>query len=70
MFGPTHVIGNDILDIGTSKYHNGRDQRAVGSGMMMPSRFDFGTPGHFDVPNVADVSICMVNIRLFATFNS
>ncbi|KAL3811487.1 hypothetical protein ACHAXA_010739 [Cyclostephanos tholiformis] len=53
MFGPTLVIGNDILDIGTSKFDNERDQRAIGGGAMIP-RFAFGEPGQFDVPNVAD----------------
>ena len=55
MFGSTVAIGNDILDIGTAKHARRADQRAVGSGAMIPS-LALGEPGQFEVPNVADVS--------------
>ena len=55
MFGSSIVIGNDILDIGTHKFDCQRDQRAIGSGAMIP-RLALGEPGQFEVPNVADVS--------------
>lgn len=55
MFGSSLVIGDDILDIGTHKFELRHDQRAIGSGAMIP-RLALGEPGQFDVPNVADVS--------------
>jgi hypothetical protein len=55
MFGSSLVISDDILDIGTHKYDRRSDQRAIGSGAMIP-RLALGEPGQFDVPNVADVS--------------
>jgi len=53
MFGSSLAIGHDILDIGTQKYDNRRNQRAIGSGAMIP-RLALGEPGQFEVPNVAD----------------
>ena len=43
------VIGNDILDIGSSK--NRKQQQ----GFVAPSALTLGRPGQFDVPNVPDV---------------
>lgn len=59
MFGSSLVIGDDILDIGTHKFELRHDQRAIGSGAMIP-RLALGEPGQFDVPNVADVSTTRV----------
>jgi hypothetical protein len=56
MFGESLTIGNDILDIGSQKYDNQSDQRAIGSGAMIP-KLALGEPGQFEVPNVADVSV-------------
>lgn len=53
MFGTSLTIGNDILDIGTRKFDRKNDQRAIGSGAMIP-RLALGEPGQFEVPNVAD----------------
>jgi 20S proteasome subunit beta 5 len=53
MFGTSLSIGDDILDIGTHKYDRKNDQRAIGSGAMVP-RLALGEPGQFEVPNVAD----------------
>jgi len=55
------AVGNDILDIGTQKYEQRQQQVSAGSGSMCPSAIQFGEPGAFDVPNVADVSFkyCM-----------
>jgi len=53
MFGSSFAIGNDILDIGTQKYDRNHDQRAIGSGAMVPT-IALGEPGQFEVPNVAD----------------
>jgi hypothetical protein len=58
MFGSSLVIGHDILDIGSHKFDANRtDQRAIGSGAMIPTRLALGEPGQFDVPNVPDVSV-------------
>ena len=61
MFGESLTIGNDILDIGSQKYDNQSDQRAIGSGAMIP-KLALGEPGQFEVPNVADVSVRIVFI--------
>ena len=58
MFGTSLTIGDDILDIGTQKYDRQNDQRAIGSGAMVP-RLALGEPGQFEVPNVTDVSIIL-----------
>lgn len=55
MFGASATIGGDILDIGSREFDRRSDQRAVGSGAMVP-RVALGEPGQFEVPNVADVS--------------
>jgi hypothetical protein len=47
------VIGNDILDIGSRK---GRRQR----GNPMAPALAMGIPGQFDLPNVADVRLCLI----------
>jgi hypothetical protein len=47
----TAFIGNDILDIGSRKAR--REQR----GMVVSPQMMMGTPGQFDLPNVADVSV-------------
>ena len=57
MFGSSLAIGNDILDIGSSKFDHRNDERAIGSGAMMPPSLTLGDPGQFEVPNVADVSL-------------
>ena len=59
MFGTSFTIGDDILDIGTQKYDRQNDQRAIGSGAMVP-RLALGEPGQFEVPNVTDVSIILI----------
>jgi len=60
MFGTTMAIGNDILDIGTTK-HDRRRSRAAGSGAAIP-RLSFGEPGQFEVPAVSDpASFCRGN---------
>ena len=56
MFGSSFTIGDDILDIGSAKFDRRSDQRAIGSGAMIPS-LALGEPGQFEVPNVADVSL-------------
>jgi len=56
MFGSSSAVGNDILDIGSSKFDRRNDQRAIGSGAMMPPSLTLGDPGQFEIPNVADVS--------------
>ena len=56
MFGSSLTIGNDILDIGSQKFDRQADERAIGSGAMIP-RLALGEPGQFEVPNVADVSL-------------
>jgi hypothetical protein len=43
------IITSDVLDIGSRK---GRRNR----GGMMGPEMTMGTPGQFDLPNVADVS--------------
>ena len=43
------VIGNDILDIGSSK------NRKRQEGFVAPSDLTLGRPGQFEVPNVPDV---------------
>ena len=48
----TAFIGNDVLDIGSRKAR--RAQRGPPEMTMM------GTPGQFDLPNVADVSFCAI----------
>jgi len=53
MFGSSFTIGDDILDIGSAKFDRRSDQRAIGSGAMIPS-LALGEPGQFEVPNVAD----------------
>lgn len=53
MFGTSLAIGHDVLDIGTQKYDRERNQRAIGSGAMVP-QLALGEPGQFEVPNVAD----------------
>jgi hypothetical protein len=55
-FGPSPVIGADILDIGTRKAEQQQQHRGVGSGAMRPPSLVLGEPGHFEIPNVADVS--------------
>lgn len=57
MFGSSLAIGNDILDIGSSKFDRRNDERAIGSGAMMPPSLTLGDPGQFEIPNVADVSL-------------
>jgi len=59
MFGSSLAIGNDILDIGSSKFDRRNDERAIGSGAMMPPSLTLGDPGQFEIPNVADVSLEM-----------
>mmetsp|Transcript_17772 Transcript_17772/g.29097 ORF Transcript_17772/g.29097 Transcript_17772/m.29097 type:complete len:291 (+) Transcript_17772:68-940(+) len=54
MFGSSLAIGNDILDIGSSKFDRRNDERAIGSGAMMPPSLTLGDPGQFEIPNVAD----------------
>ena len=54
MFGSSLTIGSDILDIGSQKFDRQSDERAIGSGAMIP-RLALGEPGQFEVPNVADV---------------
>lgn len=61
MFGSSLTIGNDILDIGSQKFDRQADERAIGSGAMIP-RLALGEPGQFEVPNVADVSVCIILI--------
>jgi hypothetical protein len=56
MFGSSLAIGNDILDIGSAKFDRRNDERAIGSGAMMPPSLTLGDPGQFEIPNVADVS--------------
>ncbi|KAK1749000.1 proteasome subunit beta type-5 [Skeletonema marinoi] len=56
MFGSSLAIGNDILDIGSSKFDRRNDERAIGSGAMMPPSLTLGDPGQFEIPNVADVT--------------
>ena len=57
MFGTSLAIGNDILDIGSAKFDRRSDERAIGSGAMMPPSLTLGEPGQFEIPNVADVSL-------------
>ena len=59
MFGSSLTIGNDILDIGSQKFDRQADERAIGSGAMIP-RLALGEPGQFEVPNVADVSLYFI----------
>lgn len=51
------MIGSDILDIGTRKARRQRGDP------MAPSTLMFGTPGQFDLPNVADVRIVLYFFR-------
>lgn len=53
MFGTSMAIGNDILDIGTSKFDRRRSSEAGGIGAAIP-RLSLGEPGQFEVPNVVD----------------
>lgn len=53
-FGPSPVIGADILDIGTRKAQQEQQHRGVGSGAMRPPSLVLGEPGRFEIPNVAD----------------
>ena len=48
----TAFIGNDVLDIGSRKAR--RAQRGMAA--LSPEMMAMGTPGQFDLPNVADVS--------------
>jgi len=48
----TAMIGNDILDIGTRKARRQRGDP------MAPDMMTLGAPGQFDLPNVANVSVC------------
>ena len=60
MFGSSLAIGNDILDIGSAKFDRRNDERAIGSGAMMPPSLTLGDPGQFEIPNVADVSLYFI----------
>jgi len=48
-FAPVHVLGNDILDIGSRKARRQRD-----ADPMAPLSSMMGTPGQFDIPNVSN----------------
>jgi len=48
-FAQVHVVGNDILDIGSRKARRQRD-----SDPMVPTSSMIGTPGQFDIPNVSN----------------
>jgi hypothetical protein len=65
MFGSSSAVGNDILDIGSSKFDRRNDQRAIGSGAMMPPSLTVGDPGQFEIPNVADVSYQYLHLISF-----
>jgi hypothetical protein len=66
-FGPSPVIGADILDIGTRKAQQEQQHRGVGSGAMRPPSLVLGEPGRFEIPNVADVSDppCSIYLKPF-----
>lgn len=49
------VINNDILDLGTRK-----SRRQRGDPMAPNALWALGSPGQFDLPNVADVRLCFL----------
>lgn len=69
MFGSSLAIGHDILDIGSSKFDRRNDERAIGSGAMMPPSLTLGEPGQFEIPNVADVSLFRVEHHYATLFH-
>lgn len=57
-FAPANVVGNEILDIGSRKARRQRGEFSVAKLASI-----MGTPGQFDIPNVANVRSIMRDLK-------
>ena len=64
-FAPANVVGNEILDIGSRKARRQRDEFSVAKLASI-----MGTPGQFDIPNVANVRSIMERFEIFKQYDA